>query len=326
MDARHSKSQNGFTLVELLVAMTLGLLMAGGVIALFVESGNNYSQDDEMSRIQENGRFAMQLLSREMAMAGFFGRYVNVDQSATTAITDIDQCGDDWALNISDHIEHNNDIAGDVTLYNGCVAADEQVAGTDVLVVKRVADEPSLEDGTVQSPATLNTNFVYLKSSNQGNDLSFVKGTSANFPVADQTAGSGVDAWQYFPTIFFIRNYSTTVGDGIPTLCRVVLLANGTMGLDTGGCLVEGVENLQIEYGIDSDSDGVPNQYTATPTDVDDVVSARIYVLIRSVNPVRNYTNDKTYNLGSVTDGPADDNFLRRVYSTTVSLRNPYNL
>ncbi|GAB3092370.1 hypothetical protein GCM10027217_03200 [Pseudomaricurvus hydrocarbonicus] len=316
--------QRGFTLVELLVAMTLGIVLSAGVAVLFLESSTNYSQDDETARMQENGRFAVQLLSHELGMAGFYGRYVNVDELLTTTITDIDQCGDDWAVNVDDHIEHNNDIAATADLYGGCVAQENQTAGSDVLAIKRVADQATLDDGSLQSPATIDDEVVYLRSANQGNELQLVRG--ASLTVADQTAGSGVDAWEYLTNIYYVRNYSATVGDGIPTLCRVVMQGDGTIGADSSGCLVEGIETIHIEYGDDTDADGVPNQYTDDPAEVDQLVSARVYVMARSVNTVRNYTNDKAYTLGQKTVAAANDRYMRKVYSTTITLRNPFNL
>jgi type IV pilus assembly protein PilW len=55
-------------------------------------------------------------------------------------------------------------------------------------------------------------------------------------------------------------------------------------------------------------------------------VTARIFLLVRSINPVTGYVNDKTYNLGSKTIAAKNDAFYRRVYSTTVQLRNSEKL
>jgi type IV pilus assembly protein PilW len=85
---------------------------------------------------------------------------------------------------------------------------------------------------------------------------------------------------------------------------------------------------MQVELGIDDDADFIADYYTAAPTaaEVTDAVAARIYVLARSVTQVPNYTNDKTYRMGATVVAPANDGFYRRVFSTTVLLRNPSNL
>jgi type IV pilus assembly protein PilW len=90
-------------------------------------------------------------------------------------------------------------------------------------------------------------------------------------------------------------------------------------------CLAEGIEQMHLEFGYDSDEDLVANQYISdiTATQAELVVSIRIYLLVRSATADWSYTNSKTYNMGSMTMGPFNDNYYRRVYSTTVMLRNP---
>ena len=65
--------QGGFTLVELMVAMLISLLLMGGVIQVFSSSSKSYRNHEGLSRIQENGRFAMEFLSRDIRMADFWG-------------------------------------------------------------------------------------------------------------------------------------------------------------------------------------------------------------------------------------------------------------
>jgi hypothetical protein len=89
-------------------------------------------------------------------------------------------------------------------------------------------------------------------------------------------------------------------------------------------CLVEGIEEMQVEFGIDTDADGVANQYQAAPSssDMANAVVARIYLLVRSIDELSGYQNTKTYQLGQRTVGARNDGYLRRVFSTTVQVRN----
>ena len=89
-------------------------------------------------------------------------------------------------------------------------------------------------------------------------------------------------------------------------------------------CLVEGVENLQIEFGVDDDGDLEVDRFVDSPSsgNMDSVLAARIYLLMRSVNEVAGYTNDRSYTLGSTPVAAANDGFYRRVFQTTVMLRN----
>jgi type IV pilus assembly protein PilW len=103
--------------------------------------------------------------------------------------------------------------------------------------------------------------------------------------------------------------------------------------------LVEGIQELNIEYGIDTDGDGLPDVYTANPTTYAcgtcsavanwmNVMTARIYLLSRNVDPSVNYTDAKTYTLGvdaagaPVTFTPGD-NYHRHVYTGLVRIVNP---
>lgn len=66
-----SKTQHGFTFVELMVAMAVGLFISAGIISLFVKTKQIYRTNEGMARVQENGRFAIDYLSRYVRQAGF---------------------------------------------------------------------------------------------------------------------------------------------------------------------------------------------------------------------------------------------------------------
>jgi type IV pilus assembly protein PilW len=166
-------------------------------------------------------------------------------------------------------------------------------------------------------------NTVYLRNFQYGSAATLVQGSSIT--GADQTANSEVDVWQYQPQLLYIRNYSVTSTDGIPSLCRKRLTTSaGTLAVNATECLVEGIENLQVEFGIDSDGDYSPNYYLSDPTaaQLQLAVTARIYILSRAINTTNQYTNDKAYVLGSKSIAQKDDGYFRRVLQTTVSLRN----
>jgi type IV pilus assembly protein PilW len=124
--------------------------------------------------------------------------------------------------------------------------------------------------------------------------------------------------------------------DSIPTLKRLEM-GNVSSGTFTIVPLVEGIEQLKIDYGIDTTSgDGLPDVYgdpSAYPdASCDDAckvanwqntLTARVYVLARNLDPTPRYTDSKTYQLGSVTFGAYNDNYRRHVYSTLVRMMNP---
>ena len=116
--------------------------------------------------------------------------------------------------------------------------------------------------------------------------------------------------------------YAYDLGDGIPTLCRKVLGGPGPSMVTE--CIATGIENLQVEYGIDTSNDGNPNVYMSAPTlaDLQNVVSARVHLLARTTEIDVRHTNQKTFSIGNAPDYTPNDSFHRRVYSTTVAIQN----
>jgi len=162
---------------------------------------------------------------------------------------------------------------------------------------------------------------------------------------------------KFVSNIYYIRDHSTP-GDGIPTLVRSSF--DGVTH-QPAQALIEGIQGFRVEYGVDGFSatgdpvnystsvvwadpdnksspknrgDGIPDDNYVGAANVTcnsladcaaaNVVSARIHVLARSLEPTPGYTDSKTYWLGDdVQMGPFNDNFKRHVFSTTVRLVNP---
>jgi hypothetical protein len=89
-------------------------------------------------------------------------------------------------------------------------------------------------------------------------------------------------------------------------------------------CLVEGIENLQLEFGIDDDGDAQPDRFESAPdaAELAAAVAARIYLLVRSIHPVPGHVDDRSYVLGQTRVAPPLDAHYRRLLQTTVLLRN----
>ena len=322
MVASANKYRRGFSLIELMVSLAIGVVMTFGVVNLFLQSKTSFLQDEEIARMQENGRFALRLLSRELAMAGFFGGLVDMDDISTAlTITTSSDCGTGM-LATGTAVEHTNDaVSASINDTHKCLTNNQLQTGTDVILVRRTLDTPHMTDGTEST--SLENNTVYLRVADYGASATLIKGSS--FSAGDKTAGSTVDAWEYRPILFALRNFSQTSTDGIPSLCREVLTTTSASVAPTGDCLVEGIEAMHVEFGLDTDDplDYEVDIYDAAPSvaELATVITARIYVLARSINTVPNYTNDKTYTMGS-TSITANDSFYRRMFETTVVMHN----
>ena len=324
---RQRQRVGGFSLIELMISILLGLMLSLGMVNVYLGSKRNYVAEEDTARIQENGRYAINYIKRELMQAGFFGGRLDVDELAPGSVTTDCVTAGDWALDFSEPLELINDFSGLVvtkngtTLSNTCLVVAEVQPGTDVFSVKRTAGQPTLQDGVYQAGATAaKNNQWYLRMKDYGQEQAWSYNNAAGFAAADTVAGSKVDYWEVYSQIFYIRNYSTVAADQIPTLC-VERLVGDVM---TTRCLVEGVEDMQLEFGIDTNDNGVPNQFVADPNtpDIDNAVVARVYLLLRENSEISGYTNNKSYNLGQKVVAAKNDAYLRRVMTTTVQMRN----
>lgn len=326
MRMQNRKSLAGFTLVELMIAMVLSLLLAGAVITVFVNSTHSFKQDENVLRMQDDARFALRELALEISMAGNYSELHEPDSVTPDAALAIGvDCGPagelNWMFRATSTVTNeslsitaiDNATNAQVVAQHSCFAAGEVLEGTDVISIKRVAGAEAL---------VTTAGSVYLRTNGTVGLL-----YQAPMPAAPTLVVTPpMDDWEYRPSIFYIRTFANIQGDGIPTLCRKVLRgANPDM---TTECLAAGIENLQVEYGVDTTADGNPNVYLSSPSlaDMQNVVSARIFLLARTSAIDTLYTNQKTFSLSNSPDYSPADSFHRRMFSTTVSIQNIRNL
>ncbi|MBT4519200.1 MAG: prepilin-type N-terminal cleavage/methylation domain-containing protein [Halieaceae bacterium] len=317
-------SCKGFSLVELMVSILLGSLLSMGMANIYLESKRNFEAESEAAQIQESGRFSLNLLKRELMMAGFYAGMPSVAGLAASPVA-VDCAGTTWALDTSVPIDLINEYSLSMVTVNGteltCLSASEVKPGTDIFSVKRTAGDPTLENG-VYHPGVKGAEQTqwYLRIQNYQDLPSWLYVDAGGFDSGDIGVGSKINYWEMYARVFYIRNYSNAMSDGVPALC--VERLNGSAMATR--CLVEAVEDMQIEFGIDTDSDGVPNQFKQAPTasEMGNAVVARIFLLIRSVNELTGYTNTMAYRLGQKKVKARGDGFLRRVFSATVQMRN----
>ena len=298
MTRKFAHKLSGFTMVELMIGMVLGMLVAATVIALFLGSKRSYTDNERTARLQENGRVALFLLADDLRHADFWGPLLRTsDLTPLSGLTG--PCGG-WAANIgSDRLIGSTDAKDDTAM--GCIGAGDIKDNTSAVGIKRVSGTP------VALSNIPNGRFILRANSASGSMIE--KSASTPAPAAEMSD------WEYQPKIYFIRRYAAVDGDGIPSLC--VVAGNPNPDIQ---CLVDGVEDMHIEYGVDADDNGVPDSYQTAPTA--NTVSAKVYLLIRDLTPDYGYTDTKIYQLGSKTVAALKDNFHRAVFSTTVIAYN----
>ena len=355
-------SQLGLTLVELLIAMVLGLLLSAAVISSYLTSKQTYNTTHGINLIQENARFSMHFLSKALRNAGNLGCINRVrNKLNSSSFYDLDEpiTGYEFTgTGAADTPTLSNTATLATTGWNQTLPAaiaGNVISGSDVLALKTVERLDIVLDGTSGTNVTNSTTLTVLSPNSHGlsnnsillagdcvqSELFKHSGSSSEL-VAPTGTGSGDNknlgtavwgreygrdskVYQVNQTYYYVglRSGSTT-----PSLFRLVDDLNAST-TETAEELVEGIETLQIFYGVDSDNDQVPNIYQTaaaveTANDWEDVVSVRVGVLLRSANNISEIQQADTYTLlDTVQFTPATaDKTLRYVVNSTIKPRN----
>lgn len=338
--------QGGFSLIELMVAMTLSLLLLAGVLALTTNASQSQRQLERSSRLLDNARYAMALLSAEVEHAGFYGRFDNLAAlpGALPDPCDLDVASleDDLPFVVQGY---DAPVGNPPPQGPGadCLSDADHLDGTDILVLRRTSSAVTPLAALVAGEAYLQSHTmtrrldqaVSVQASNEAAFDLFEKDAATRSPIRKYR----VDIYYVSPCKEFAAGQSscTAAADGgspIPTLTRLELTASGG-GLTLNRVpLVEGIQNLQVDYGIDRNDDGAPDEttpgtsgdaYEAAPSlaEWEHVVTLRLHLLARSIEPSAGHDDTKTYRLGLAgTLGPFNDQFKRRVFAQVTRLVN----
>ncbi|WP_017443669.1 PilW family protein [Gayadomonas joobiniege] len=333
-----SLKQTGFSLVELLVSLAVGAIIFTGIIGLLIASDETVDETLQQGELQENGRIAMSLISRDIKMAGYWGNFtgmaiheaagadvqaVRLNETGGKKVAVPADCVGGGMNNGTFFIEDSDfyfrnlwgNHANQTELYGGCI--NNAKIGSDTLQIKRVKGEE------VDSGDEIKTRYYFISTENQG---VFYAGSD---PTPDMEDGL---ISEYLHHIYYVAE--ETRGDYlIPVLQRKYLYKNESSGPNEGKLkaynLVEGIEQLGFLYGVDTDDDGTVNYFASAekiPREVWEnedaaILAVRIHVLVRALSPDAGYQNNNVYDLGSYSF-TANDNYRRMLFISTVSILN----
>jgi type IV pilus assembly protein PilW len=320
------RTPGGFSLIEFMIAVTLGLLLILGVTTFFVSTSRSFTEAQKAHRQIENGRYAMDLLSADLRHAGFYGEIASV--GIVPAGAPPNPCATDLATLASALPIPIQGVAGTDAMPS-CVPG--RVTGTDVLVVRRAHTIPLPAASAVSGGYYVQVGFC-------ATELPPFQLAQSGFNLMTKACDPAVKApiRQFHTYIYFINPCSLPSGatgdcaanpsaPAVPTLTR--------MDLGPGGFtlvpLVEGIENMQLEYGLDGDGDGAADSFVVTPANTAaawaSVVSVRLHLLSRNVESTPGYTDTKTYQLGTVVSNTVTPGgaYARHAYVEHVRLVNP---
>lgn len=323
---RKAGEQKGYTLVELMIAMVIGLILTAGILQLFTSNKQTYRVTENMSRLQENGRFAMFFLTNDIRMTDFWG------------------CRSDIAIenNLNPNTNFDlpiNALAG----INDDSVANNIINGTDTITVKGVSNSNVY---LVSTPANPSADLKVTDNSGlQQNDLVLISDCIDGdiFQITnDPGTGGAAGEDDVVHNTGAVSNGPGNIDQPLKKLygtdAQVYKLNFATYSIQAGAGgqnalfrsinggtpqeLVEGIENMQILYGEDTDNDGAANYYKAAgAVDMDNVVSVRISLVAFTLedNLTEQASTYSIYNGATITP---TDRRIRRVFTSTIVIRN----
>ncbi|KXS31009.1 MAG: putative type 4 fimbrial biogenesis PilW-related protein transmembrane [Candidatus Gallionella acididurans] len=335
-----SRFQGGLSLIELMVSITIGLLILVALSSMFINQSKTRVELDKSNRMIDNGRYAMELLTNNLSMAGYYSQYAPVGVPTTlydpcdiASLTNPATNPDILELNVQGYNAANSTslisslpcgsayvTTGGLTYTAGSPASVSP--GSDILAIRRASTAIS---------ASATSGITYLQVSMCPTD---VPGPPNNYQIAVAPASfssmhkmdcaTAANLRPFMVLTYFVSpsdNVNNGVGDGIPTLKQIDQYGNVTS-------LVEGIEYLQFDYGIDDTGDGEADRYvdcsTCTLADWSNVVSVRINLIARNQQMTAGWSDSKTYSLGlDGTAGPFNDAYKRHAFTQLVRLVNP---
>jgi type IV pilus assembly protein PilW len=332
--------QSGLTLIELMIAMVIGVFLLMGTMTVFTQSRTNFRVADSIARLQENARFAIDTIEPDLRLARFWGR--NADPAKVVPVIPVavvvtcDTVADDaatytaWVLRVTDEIAAVDDTSGYANAALGIPCAPATVAqpDSDALVVRHASGQPI-------APTN---NVIQIHVDHDRGDL-------FNNGVVPLGYNATAQTHNVVTNVYYV-DQGSDLDPNVPSL-RMKTLVQG--GIHQDQELVSGVENLQVQFGVDTNEDNIVERYvdanhaiinpTAAGFLVDaKIISVRLWMLMRANAQENGFQDRASYTTPDISLGGAaaatidtcaegvgcnyPDNFRRLAVSKTIFLRN----
>ncbi len=325
------KSQQGMSLIELMIALLIGLLLSAAIITIYISNKKTFWDTEAAASLQENSRFAMKLIANDLRLAGFYG---GVDHKVIDKPTDFASTKSCKRATVQTEFEYERPIwvaegGGDpdplklgqeevglpTCLTGNDIKGFAGAVGSDVLFVKHVAPVQHEDTDNTDSKKT----YIVAALDSAGH---FV-GTDNKTTIQNiaKSAGKYPDGeiWEYNSYAYFI---SRPTGVVFPQLKRLKM-GSTAWSVET---VAEGIEDIYFEFGIDKPDasgkgDGKVDAYVTSVVDWKNVIAVKIYLLAQATRSDNSFNDSKTYKYGDRDYTPAD-RYHRKLFETTVTLFN----
>ena len=347
----HRKT-SGFSVVEMMIAMTVGLVLVGGIMEIFLSSRTTNSLQMSIAKIQQNGRMAINTLTTEIRMADYSGCYHELGSSLENTLNSATA----FAWNLSSTIQGFNDVSSSFNISDSASGGviSGLVEDTDVLVIKGMTDGVPLKTNPDNATFTIDEPLNRFKKgellvvadcqkasmfqassvSNNSGVTTILHAGSSMTPgnstgTVSNSYGTNAEIAKLNSTIYYIKNDAT----GIPGLFQASLTVNsaGSVASLVENQLVSHVQNMQFQYGVDTDNDSDADVYQDADSvaDWDAVISIRVALLMISESQTLAETKE-SYSFDSsaftftkdTTPSANADRRLKREFSGFMAIRN----
>lgn len=340
---RSAHLQRGVTLVELMVALVVGLILLAGLIQLFISNKQAYRIQEGTAVVNENARYALSQMQYDLRMADHWGGVEgDVLDTVSGSDTVTKDCGGNAAAVLNVGVFGYED-AGSSPL--SCIPASDYLPNTDIIVLRyamptRVASG-SLAGTTFYVRSASGRRGVLFEGKNKSSIPSDLASDNASETDEYKETPVGFANYQLRTAIYYLRKCASqdrgTAGvcdgsdDTVPSLARLSLQGTSMVTED----VISGVEQMQIAYGVDLNGDRSADAFqTATEVTAANnwsrVVNVKMSLVLRNGERDTTFTDTNTYQLyggaagASKTYTPAtgDQQFRRKVYNSTTQIRN----
>ncbi|MEM8983561.1 MAG: PilW family protein [Pseudomonadota bacterium] len=316
-----ANQQAGLSLVELLVSLAIGSFLIIGALTVYTQNRATYISNEQLARVQENAQFALDVIEPHIRLSSYWGQTsrwgditgarTDVDNNPAGLLTPGNNCGPGWAWDLERSVEAVNN---GYTL--GCAPTHPAQADSDVLVTRHASvDTAAPVPGRLQIRSSRVNGVLF----DDGNEPVLGGGT------AEATFDVSVNAFYVAQRSDLFPNY--------PSLRRKVLRDVGGAPVIQDEEVAPGVENMQIQFGLDTDGDNSVDRYVDPDSALVDpanpgfipgsrVLTARIWLLVRAQAQETGVIDNRNFAFGDVNLGVFNDRFRRLLVSKTILLHN----
>ncbi len=334
--------QAGLTLVEIMVALAIGSFLIIGAVQIYTQSRQAFVVNESIARVQETAQFAMDTIEADLRMASNWGRNsrgLAVEgrslvadpnpNGLTEPVGSTGSCGTDWAFDLARPID-GSDNKYDLD----CATLGGVQGNSDLITIRRATvKETAPEAGRLQLQSTRIQGELFETGDVPPAFLPITTNPPGCDPLIDPPPCVPSSATHTLMVNSYYVSPTSTLIPGVPTLRRKTLTVQGGAPFIDDQEVAPGVENIQLQLGIDVDEDNTVDRYVNPGDEIYDpaaagyvpgarVMTARVWLVVRGVTTEFGLQDNRNYQPGNANMGQQNDGFRRLQISKTILLRN----